>query len=373
MNLKKLLRPCVKNFAPYQAGKPVETVKKELRLKKVIKLASNENPLGPSALALKAVETSLKKINLYPDSASAGLVNAIAKKYLLSPKNIVVGGGSDELIEIIAKTFFNPSDNIVVSKHAFIRYKMAGDLMGTKVIEVPMVNYTHDLIGIAKAVTSKTKAVFIANPNNPTGTYNTKEEIKNFLNSPLISRLLPLVIIDEAYYEYARTNSDYPETLLYLSKYPNLIILRTFSKIFGLAGLRIGYALTSANIAEALNRIRPPFNVSIPAQAAGVAALNDSKHLTKSLALVESEKKYIYDALDKFSVKYVKSAGNFILFSVYPKKGKDIFAAMLRKGIIVRSMDEYELPHHIRVTIGNRSANKLFVKAFSNIWTRSNK
>ncbi len=362
MEVKKIIRPCVRNLSPYVAGMPIAAVKKQFGIKKVVKLASNENPLGPSRKAVGFLIKNIKKINLYPDSDSVNIRSAIARKYGISPKNIIVGSGSDELIEIIAKTFFNPIDEIIVSKHAFIRYKMAGDLMNCKVIEVPMKNFKHALDAMASAVTKKTKAIFVANPNNPTGTYNTKKEVEKFLNSPLTSHLSPLIVIDEAYYEYAKINRDYPETLKYLKKYPNLIILRTFSKIYGLAGLRLGYAFTSKEIIDELNKIKPPFNVSSSAQSAGIAALTDEKHLKNSVNLVEKEKSLLYKTLDKMRIKHVKSAGNFILIDTKPFTGKKIFEQLLKNGVIVRAMDEYELPYHIRLTIGLPSENKLFIK-----------
>lgn len=362
MNIEKLIRPCVKNFAPYIAGRPVEAVKKQFNLKKVIKLASNENPLGPSREAVNAIVRNINNIHLYPDSDSFELRTAIAKKYKLPVENILVGGGSDEIIEIIAKTFFVPSDEIIVSKHAFIRYKMAGDLMSSEVIEVPMKNFTHDLVAMAKAVTKKTKAIFVANPNNPTGTYNTKQEFDCFLSQLLTFNSQLLIVVDEAYYEYARINADYPDTIKYLKKYSNLIILRTFSKIYGLAGLRLGYAFASEPIVKELNKIRPPFNVSYPAQLGGVAALSDEKHLKKSVEMVESGKLYIYDELDKIGVSYIRSATNFILIDVSPQKGTVLFNKLLRQGVIVRAMDEYGLPNHIRVTVGLSDENKKFIK-----------
>jgi histidinol-phosphate aminotransferase len=354
---------------PYVAGKPVETVKKELGLKRVIKLASNENPLGPSKLALKAIKKSLKNIYFYPDSNSSELKAAVAKKFGVSTNNVLVGSGSDELIELIAKAFFLPDDEIIASRHAFIRYQMAGTLMGSKVISVKMDGYKHDLAAMLEKVTGKTKAIFIANPNNPTGTYNSKTEVEALLKGIKAKNtaFLPLVVFDEAYYEYARANKDYPETLKYLSEYPNLIILRTFSKIFGLAGLRVGYGFASEQITDYIERIRPPFNINILAQEAAVACINDELQIKKSTALVREQKNYLYKELEKMGIEFVPSAANFILFNVSPMTGNDVFGKLLKKGVIVRAMDEYELPGYVRVSIGLKEENRMFIKALKEV------
>jgi len=367
-NVKEMIRPSCSGFEPYIAGKPVETIKRELGLKKVVKLASNENPLGPSRKALAAIRKASGLLYYYPDSNSWLLRQALAKKFKLRPENVLFGCGSDELIELMARLFFKPEDEIVISEHAFIRYKMAGDLMGSKVVTVPMKNYTHDLEAMARAVTPRTKAIFIANPNNPTGTYNSAREVERLL-SRLYARpgALPLVIFDEAYYEYARTQKDYPETISYLSRYPNLVILRTFSKIYALAGLRVGYGFASPEVVDYIDRIRPPFNVNTPAQVGAVASLEDNAQVKKGVKLVEEQKKLLYRELEKMGVPFIPSATNFILVDVGPRRGQEMFRQMLRKGVIVRAMDEYNFPSHIRVTIGLPEENKLFLKALKEL------
>ena len=369
MNIKKYIRSCCNNFEPYSAGRPIEQIKRELGLKKVVKLASNENPLGPSKSAILAMKNAASKTYFYPDSNSFELKNAISKKFKMPMSQILLGAGSDEIIELIAKTFFNPADEIVVSESAFIRYKMAGDLMDCKVISAPMKNYKHNLNAMFEKVNKKTKAIFIANPNNPTGTYNTSIEMEIFLS--LLSKKfgvdMPLVIIDEAYYEFANINNDYPQTIKLIEKYPQLIVLRTFSKIYALAGLRIGYGFTSEQIAGYIDRIRPPFNINTQATAAAVASLKDNYQVVKSISLIEKEKKRLYKFFDSINIEYISSAGNFILIKTAPKLGVDVFKQLLNKGVIARAMNEYKLFEYLRISIGLVAENTFFMKAFKEV------
>lgn len=367
MNIKKSVRHSVRNFAPYVAGRDLESVKKEYGLKDVVKLASNENPLGAGMAAVEAVRKSAAGIFRYPDSDSSAFRRTAAKKLGVGPENIVAGSGSDELIEIIAKTFFEAGDEIVVSKHAFIRYKMAAELMSAKAVEAPASGLGHDLEAMAAAVTRRTKAVFIANPNNPTGTYNTRFEFERFMKNLERRGLSPIVVVDEAYFEYAAEFPDYPDASKYIPRYQNLVSLRTFSKIHGLAGLRLGMALCSREVACELNRVRPPFNVSSAAQAAGIAALSDDKHVADSLALFKSGRDFIYRELKMAGIKFLKTAGNFILIETGRLTGAEVFRALIKKGLIVRAMDEYGLPKHFRVTVGLPSENKFFIKEIKKI------
>ncbi|MBN1621929.1 MAG: histidinol-phosphate transaminase [Endomicrobiales bacterium] len=377
MNKKKIdinqyIRPCCRNFEPYVAGKPIETIKRELGLKNVIKLASNENPIGPSSKAVKAIKNTANNVFFYPDSNSWKLRKAVSKKFRIDISSILLGSGSDEIIELLAKAFFMPQDEIVVSEHAFIRYKMAGDLLDSTVVTIPMENYTHNLKAMFKAINEKTKAVFIANPNNPTGTYNDTGEMEEFLKniSELSCERKPLVIMDEAYYEYARSFKDYPETLKYIADYPNLIILRTFSKIYGLAGLRVGYGFTSRDIVDYIERIRPPFNITSISQEAAVASLNDLSQVKKSVRMVNEQRDFLYNELKKINLMYIPSAANFILIDVAPKAGQDVFREMLKEGVIVRAMDEYNLPNHVRVSIGLPKQNRFFITKLKKVLNR---
>lgn len=364
MDVNKLIRKCVRKFQPYVPGKPIEELKREFKLKRIVKLSSNENPLGPSPRAVKAIREAASSVFLYPDGSGRILREALSKKHGLSLKNIILGSGTDEIIEIIGKSFFKPGDNIVVSRHAFIRYKMAGDLMDIQVKEISMKGYTHDISAMLKAVDSKTVAVFIANPNNPTGTYITRRDIIKFLEQ-LPHRVL--LILDEAYFEYARTFLDYPDGIsLFKQGYKNIITLRTFSKIYGLAGLRIGYGAGDPPLIDPMDRIRPPFNVSRISMAAAEASLKSSELLTRSLSLVSQGRDRLYGDLRKLKLAFVPSAGNFVLIKV-PGSGRKIFQNLLKQGVIVRAMDEYELPGYIRVTIGKPDEMRFFVNALRKI------
>lgn len=361
--IERMIRPNCAGFEPYVAGKPVETIKRELGLKKVVKLASNENPLGPSKKALAAMKMALGKVFYYPDSNSFAMKQAISKKFKMKPENIMVGAGSDEIIELIAKLFFGREDEIIISDHAFVRYEMAGKLMGSKVVSIPMKNYKHDLSAMAEAVNGNTKAIFVANPNNPTGTYNTKAEFEEMLAILSTKQLncMPLLIMDEAYYEYARVEKDYPETLGYFEKYPNLVVLRTFSKIYALAGLRAGYGFASKELVDYIDRIRPPFNLNSVAQAAAIASLADAAQVSKGLAVIKKEKKYLYGELKKLGISFIPSAANFILMEIKPFTGKEVFLNLLKLGVIARAMDEYLFPNFIRVSIGLPEENRMFI------------
>lgn len=359
--IEKLVRKNILKFQAYVPGKPIAEVKRELGLKSVIKLASNENPLGPSPKAVQALKKGLKNVFLYPDSGLL-LKDKIAGKLDLQPSNVILGNGSDELIEIIGKTFLNPEDEIIVSADGFIRYKMAGDLMNCRVVAVPGKDFKHDLAGMKAAVTPQTKIIFIANPNNPTGTYVTIQEVEEFFHG-----LRPdiIVVFDEAYYEYA-IQKNYPQTLTYLQQGWNVIILRTFSKIYALAGLRVGYGLASAEIISYMERIRPPFNVNSLAQAAAEASLDDNQQVRKSQALVEKERKIFYRELSKLPVAFIPSATNFILIDL-KREAAEISKKLLASGVIVRPMGEYGLTTCIRVTIGLPAENKSFITTLKKI------
>jgi len=362
--IEKLVRKNVLDFQPYIPGKPIEQVKRELGLARVDKLASNENPLGPSPRAVKAMRKFLNQVNLYPDGSGFYLKKLLARRLRLRPENIILGSGTDEIIEIIGKTFLEPTDEIVVSEHAFIRYKMAGELMGCGVREAPMRNFTHDLEAMRKAINRRTKIVFIANPNNPTGTYVTEEAVERFMNG------MPeevIVVFDEAYKEYV-TRKDYPKTLPYVRHGRTIIVLRTFSKIYGLAGLRIGYGVGKSELIEFMERIRPPFNTNSLAQVAALASLSDKSHVRKSRNLVDKEKSYLEESLEKLAIEFVPSVTNHILLKV--GNGRNVFEKLLRRGIIVRPMEEYDFPEYIRVTIGFPQQNRRFINALKEVLNR---
>ncbi|MFN3551293.1 MAG: histidinol-phosphate transaminase, partial [Endomicrobiia bacterium] len=322
----------IKNFQPYIPGRSIDEIKNKFGLKEIYKLASNENPLGCSKKVKKILNNLYKVFHRYPEGSSLILKEKIAEKFGLLNDEVIIGAGTDELIELVAKTYLQKENNIVVSEHAFIRYKMAAELVGSKVICVPMKNFTHDLISMGKKVNRKTKIVFIANPNNPTGTYNKEEELMWLLNYLKTKKFYPIVVVDEAYYEYAKSYNSYPDTLKLRKLYPNLLILRTFSKIYGLAGLRVGFGISRKEIISELDRVRPPFNVSVVAQYVANIVLDDDEHIEKSLSLIVKEKEFLYRNLNKLKINYIPSATNFILIDVSPYKGNYVFNQLLSKG-----------------------------------------
>jgi len=359
--MKELVRKNILNLTPYIAGKPIEETRRQLGLREVIKLASNENPLGPSPKALDAIRKSLKEINRYPDSNGFYLKKKLAKAMNLEPANFVLGNGSDELIDIIIKTFVEPDENIVTADVTFLEYEIIASVMGCRVKKAPLKYFKYDLDAIKKCIDSKTKVIFISNPNNPTGTYATKYEMEDFIKE------LPqdiILVIDEAYDTFIDVD-DFPLTLKY-AKNRNVIILKTFSKAYGLAGLRMGYAIARPEIAAYMEKARQPFNVNLLAQAAAIAALDDKKFLVKTRKVVLEGKNYIYDNLNKLGVSYVPSVANFILIDV-GRDGADVFNRMLNRGVIVRDMKQYGLKNFIRVTVGTRKENERFVKVLKKI------
>lgn len=370
MTDEPLLRPrqAVGKFEPYLPGRSREQVMKDYGLKKVVKLASNENPLGPSPKALVAARKAAGRVNLYPDSASADLRQAVSRHAGVPLSRVTLGAGSDELIELLGRAYLTPSDNIVVSRHAFTRYKMSADMMDAETVEVPTLpGLRHDLAAMARAVTPRTKLVFLANPNNPTGTYNTAAELSGFLDA------LPphaLTVVDEAYYEYARLKRDYADGLTFFKQGRRLMVLRTFSKAYGLAGLRLGWGAGPQDVIDSLERIRPPFNVNAPAQAAGAAALNDQAHVRRTVKEMAAEMRKLEKALTARGIPWIPSAGNFILMDMTPRLGAEVFQGLLRRGVIVRAMDEYGLTRHVRVTIGRPAENTLFLKALDQLLGR---
>lgn len=359
--MKELVRKNILNVKPYVGGKPIEETKRQLGLKEVIKLASNENPLGPSPKALEAVRKAALGINRYPDSAGFYLKRKLAKALGVSPGNIVLGNGSDELIDIIIKTFVEDDENIVTSDSTFLEYGIIASVYGRKITKVPLRYFKYDLESIKKKIDKKTKLVFIANPNNPTGTYVTKYELRDFMSGLSPNTLL---VMDEAYDAFIDVN-DFPNTAESFRN-KNIIILKTFSKSYGLAGLRLGYAVANEELAAFMERSRQPFNINSLALAAGVAALDDKEFLLKTRKAVLAGKDYLYDNLKKIGVSYVPSITNFILVDA----GQDsvgLFNKMLKFGVIVRDMQQYGLNNFIRVTIGTRKENERFIKVLTKI------
>ncbi|MFH0918034.1 MAG: histidinol-phosphate transaminase [Candidatus Omnitrophota bacterium] len=366
--MKALIRKSVFGVSPYVAGKPIEETKRQLGLKEVIKLASNENAWGASPKAMSAVKRSLSGVNRYPDAQGFYLKKRLAKFYGLIPENFVLGNGSDELIDVVIKTFMEADENIVTSEGTFLEYEIIAQINDRKVKKAPLRYFKYDLEAMLKLVDKKTKLVFIANPNNPTGTYVTKYEVAEFINA-LPERVV--VVFDEAYDAFIDVD-DYPNSLSYLKKKNKIIILKTFSKAYGLAGLRLGYAITAAELVNYLERIRQPFNVNLLAQVAGVAALDDRDFLTKTRRLTLEGKDFIYRELSRMGVGYVLSVANFILVDV-GRDSQEVFKAMLKFGVIVRDMRQYGLANFIRVTIGTPKENQRFLRVLNKIMKGKNK
>jgi len=359
--MKNLARKNILDITPYIAGKPIEETRRQLGLKEVIKLASNENPLGASPKALQAIRKNLCGINRYPDSSGFYLKKRLAEFLKVAPASIVLGNGSDELIDVIIKTFVEEDENIVTADTTFLEYKIISQVNGRKIITVPLRYFKYDLETMQRKIDAKTKAVFISNPNNPTGTYLTRLELQDFI------RALPggvLLVLDEAYDTFIDVD-DFPNSLKYLNN-KNIIILKTFSKAYGLAGLRLGYAISHFELAACMEVVRQPFNVNALAQAAGVAALDDDKFLRKTRKLVSKGKAYIYDCLNRLGIAYVSSVANFILIDV-SKDSVAVFKDMLKYGVIVRDMKQYGLKNFIRVTIGTQKENERFIKVLKKI------
>lgn len=359
--MNKLIRKDILNIEAYKPGKPIEEVEREFGVTQAVKLASNENPLGPSPKALKAIIKSLKSLNRYPEGTCFYLKKKLARKLGVNESNIIFGNGSDELIDIILKTIKENGAEIVTSDITFVEYKICGCINDFTVKTVPLRDFTFDLEAIKNAVTAKTKAVFIANPNNPTGTYVNKQEVENFLNN------IPkdvLVVFDEAYFEFV-DEKDFPDLLTLINK-KKIALLRTFSKIYGLAGLRIGYMIANQAFIAYAQRVRQPFNVNTLAQAAALAALDDALFVKKTKQLISQEKKFLYQAFRKLGIWFKESATNFIFIRLNTDMQK-IFEKLLKKGIIIREMGQYNLNNYARVTMGTRTENQKLIRALKEI------
>ena len=355
-----LWKKSLDNIKSYQPGKPIDEVKRELGLKRVFKLASNENPYGPTEKVKEAILTAAGEVNRYPDGGCFKLRQVLSEKLSVSADKIVFGNGSDELIVLALKAFVEPGDEVILSHPTFLVYKIASAIAEAKVVTVPVRDFKYDLDGMLSKITDKTKMIFIVNPENPTGTYVTEDEMKDF-----VEKVPPYVIvfIDEAYYEYAK-GGDYPETINMIDREDRTVIVsRTFSKAYGLAGLRLGYTVARKDISMALNKVREPFNVNSVAQAAAVAALEDENGFARSVELVEKEKDKICKALNGMDVEFVPPKANFILIDT-KRSSKKIFDFLLKEGVIVREMSSWSLDGFIRVSVGFPEENDAFVEAF---------
>ena len=359
-NIYNLAAEGVQRLIPYKAGKPIEELERELGLTQIIKLASNENPLGPGKKALAAIQATLPALALYPDGSGFALKQALAEKYAVDPSQITLGNGSNEILELVARAFLTPVLEVVFSQHAFAVYPIVTQAAGATAVVVPALNYGHDLEAMLQAVTEKTRLVFIANPNNPTGTLLSQASLERFIGA------LPdtcLCVLDEAYFEYV-SHVELVNSIDWLKKFPNLLITRTFSKAYGLAGLRVGYGLSSPQLADILNRVRQPFNNNMLALVAAEAALSDDEYLQQTIAVNDQGMKQLTEGFKNMGLEWIPSAGNFVLVDL-KQAGQPVYEALLRKGVIVRPVGNYELPNHLRISIGTASENQLFLQALT--------
>jgi histidinol-phosphate aminotransferase len=363
LDVRHLVPEWIRTLTPYPPGKPIEEVERELGIQGSIKLASNENPLGPSPRAVAAVSAALSGMHLYPDGSAFYLRRRLAERHRVSPDDILVGNGSNEIIELIVRTFLRPRDEAVMADQAFVIYRMVVQAVAATPRVIPLRNFTHDLEAMAEAVTPRTRLVFLANPNNPTGTIFRRREWKAFLRA-LPPRQL-IVVADDAYADYVE-DPEYPDTVAERGdgSVP-VVTLRTFSKLYGLAGLRIGYAVAPGAVIEAMQRIRQPFNVNALALVGALAALDDQEHVRRTLEVNHQGMRMLSTAFDRLGLPFVPSAANFVLVRV--GQGLTVYQRLLQRGVIVRPMDGYSLPEYLRVTIGLPEENRRFVEALESV------
>ncbi|MCK5725916.1 MAG: histidinol-phosphate transaminase [Thiotrichaceae bacterium] len=360
----------IRNLQPYTPGKPIETLERELGISDSLKLASNENPLGASSLGLEALYQPLESLAMYPDGGGFKLKEALAGEFNLSTRQIILGNGSNDVLDLIGRCFLSPDRNAVFSAYAFAVYPIVTQACGAE-MKIASANppnhsmpYGHYLNALLALIDDQTQVVFIANPNNPTGTWLAKDELRQFLDAVPES---VIVVVDEAYFEYV-TEPNYPNTLLWLDDYSNLIVTRTFSKIYGLAALRVGYAVSHPEVADLLNRVRQPFNVNSLALAAATAAIADEKQVILSRKINQSGLLQWQDACEKYGWGFIPSVGNFICIHV-GRDAEPVYEALLQEGVIVRPIANYGLPQHLRITIGTSEQNDRCIQALYKVLT----
>lgn len=352
------VHPDIASLSPYVPGKPIEELQRELGLSRVIKLASNENPLGSSPKALAVLNEGTATLHRYPDGGAFRLREALADRWKVTPDHIIFGNGSDEIIGLLARTFLAPGDEAVMADHTFVIYKMEVTAAHGKAVTVPLTQWRHDLPAMAEAITPRTRLLFLCNPNNPTGTMVSAAEVAR-----LMARVPEhvIVVFDEAYFEYVRS-SDFPDSMAYVRQGRNAVVLRTFSKIYGLAGLRIGYGVTTPEITNFLNRVRPPFNANSLAQRAALAALSDDEHVARSRAVNQAGMEQVVKGLTALGFAPIPSEANFVYIDI-GRDGRQVFDALLRQGIIIRHIEG----RMVRVTIGQQEENQAFLTALARV------
>lgn len=365
-DLLSLATAGVQTLQPYQAGKPLAELEREYGIHNAVKLASNENPLGPSPRVIEQLSTLLPELARYPDGNGFGLKQALADRHAIPANRITLGNGSNDILELVSRGFVTPDHEVIFSEHAFAVYPILTRAVGARAVVTPASNYGHDLRAMAAAITARTRLIFIANPNNPTGSYLDAASLQAFLEQVPAN---VLVVLDEAYYEYARDPAlgavDYPDGSQWLDQFPNLIVTRTFSKAWGLAGLRIGYSLSHPQVADILNRVRQPFNVNSLALAAAETALQDTAHLQAGLAANARGMQAYIKGFTEMGLDYLPSVGNFICVRV--GEGLRVYDALLHEGVIVRPVANYGLPEYLRISIGTPEENARCITALRKV------
>ena len=362
LEIKDLINSSIKSLTPYEPGKPIEDLEREYGIKNAVKLASNESPLGPGPKVLTALEEVISGVHRYPDGNGFRLKEALSTKHSVDMSVLTLGNGSNDIIEVVARCFLSPKDNAIYSKYAFAVYPLIVQALGAKGIEVEAKDWGHDLQAMLEAINKDTKIVFIANPNNPTGTFIKKNEMIRFLEK-VPSQVI--VLLDQAYFDYS--NYEFEDVSFSLvEEFPNLVISRTFSKAYGLAGLRVGYSVSSSYVADYLNRVRQPFNVNSLALVAAESALKDDEHLEKCLRINKDEKERLYKYFASHGYDYIESFANFVSFDC-KDNSNEVFKNLLPKGVIARPMDIYKMPNHLRVTIGLPEENSIFMESLTSL------
>ena len=352
----------IQGLQPYQPGKPIEELERELGLSDVVKLASNENPLGAPGSALSAYAAAAAQLHLYPDAGGFALKSLLAESLGVESAQLTLGNGSNDVLDLLGRVFLDAESSAVFSQYAFIVYPIAVQAAGAQARIAPAKDWGHDLDAMAALIDNTTRLVFIANPNNPTGTWLDERALRGFMAA------VPenvVVVLDEAYCEYV-DEAAYPDSIAMLADYPNLVVTRTFSKAYGLAGLRVGYAISHPDIADLLNRVRAPFNVSVPAMAAAAAAYRDHEYLQQSREVNTTGREQLVAAFDELGLPYIPSVGNFIAVEM-PSDAMPYYQALLEKGVIVRPIGVYGMPRHLRVSIGLEQENQRFISALKEV------
>lgn len=363
--------PAVLSLSPYQPGKPIEELERELGITNIIKMASNENPLGPSSIAVRAMQKALPELWLYPDGGGFALKAKLAAQHGVEASQITLGNGSSDPLEFVVRAFVKPGDEVLFSQHSFAMYPLVTRAAGGVGVAAPAKNWGYDLDALAAHINDKTKLIFIANPNNPTGTWLRSGELESFI-AQVPEHIM--VVVDEAYFDYATHpetgGNGYPDAMQWLERFPNLMVARTFSKSHALAGLRVGYSVSSPEVADLMNRVRPPFNVNSMALVAAEASLGDTEHLSKSVQMNTKGLRFLSQGFENMGLDYIPSVGNFISVRV-GANAMAVYDALLRAGIIVRPVANYEMPEHLRVTVGLPHENERFLESLKGILKES--